>query len=304
MELRHLRYFVAVAEELNFTRAAERLHTAQPSLCQQIKQLEESLGTALLERDTHRVELTAAGHVLLREARKILHRTQRAVELVSRAASGESGPISIGVCTWAEIRIVPRLLPLMAQRLPGVKISVHSLTAVEQVERLVDRSLDIGFLRGPFNEPTLTAEEVLREEIVVVLPSDHRLAKAKRVSMQVLNDLPCILTSERHPARDIATALCAQGGIRVRRAQTADSAISHLNMVAAGLGFALLPAYVKLILPRGVITKPLDLDPVPTVSLVAACRSENKLPALKQLRMAVRKHIAEVAPDSVHPTLV
>src|SRR5271170_8445025 len=141
MELRHLRYFVAVAEELNFTRAAQRLRTAQPSLCQQIRQLEEHVGAALLERNTHRVQLTAAGRVFLRESRKILYRTEHAIELVSRTVSGETGQLSIGVCTWSEIRVVPKIMQLISKRLPGVKSTIHSLSARHQIAGLIDRSI-------------------------------------------------------------------------------------------------------------------------------------------------------------------
>lgn len=289
MELRHLRYFVAVAEELNFTRAAKRLHTAQPSLCQQIKQLEESIGVILLERNTHHVQLTAAGTVFLRESRKVLHRIQHAVELATRVATGKTGEISIGVCTWSEVRVVPKILPLMKKRLPQVELRIHGLSAGEQILALRDRSIDVGFLRGPFNEADLLTEEILREKVVLVLPARHRLAKMRNISLRTLHDLPCITATRKHPARDIATSLCAEAGVHVRAAQEADSAISHLNMVAAGLGFALLPGYVKSILPRGAVTKPVDCDPVPTASLVAAYRRGAQLPALRAFMKTVRE---------------
>ena len=126
MELRHLRYFVAVAEELSFTRAAERLHTAQPSLSQQIRQLEAEVGVRLLERTKRRVQLTGAGRVMLREARDILNRVEHAARLACKAASGQAGEISIGTFPGADVKILPRLRPLLAKRLPDVRLVLHS----------------------------------------------------------------------------------------------------------------------------------------------------------------------------------
>jgi LysR family hca operon transcriptional activator len=281
MELRHLRYFVAVAEELNFTRAARRLHTAQPSLSQQIRQLEEHVGTALLERNRRRVLLTAAGRVFLRESRDILQRIDQAVDRVSRALNSKAAELSIGVSPPAEVRVMPKILPLMHDRLPNMTLILHSLLSANQIAGLRNYTIDLGFLRGPLDEPDLTSREILRENIVVVLPSNHRLAKASRISIGMLDDLPCITFSRgAFPLRNIVASLYKQERMRIRSVQEADSVLGHLNMVAAGLGFALLPEYVESILPRNVIVRQLDYNPVPSISLVAAYRTNDKLPAL------------------------
>jgi LysR family transcriptional regulator, hca operon transcriptional activator len=290
MELRHLRYFAAVAEELNFTRAANRLHTAQPSLSQQVRQLEEEIGTSLFERDTRKVQLTPAGRALLKETREILRRTDHLVEIASSAATGKASELSIGVSPLAEVKIVPKIVPIMRERYPRISLMFHSTATGEQLTGLRDYSIDIAFLWGPLSEPDLATEKVLREEIVAVLPADHELAKMRRVSIQMLNDMPCIGVSRKAPPplRDALVALCNQAGIRMRWTHEADSVSGHLNMVAAGLGYALLPEYVKSIMPHGVVAKTLHLDPPPCLTLFSVCRNGDTLPALLAFRDVVR----------------
>jgi LysR family hca operon transcriptional activator len=293
MELRHLRCFVAVAEELNFTRAAKRLHTAQPWLSQQIIQLEGSVGTKLLERSKHEVKLTAAGRVFLRDCREILEKVDQSVELAVKVAHAEVRELSIGLSPPAEVLVMPKL-PLIMNEVPGVAAQLHCMSTPQQIAALRRYTIDVGFLRGPLEEPDLVSEEVLREEIVVVLPAKHRLAKTKRVSVQMLRDLPCITISRNAgwPLRDIVLSLYKQADLRVRAAQEANGVYGHLNMVAAGLGFALLPEYVESILPRGVVTKPLERQPVPSISLVAAYRASDELPILGAFLKVLRRHFA------------
>ena len=178
MELRHLRCFVAVAEELNFTRAAKRLHTAQPWLSQQIIQLEESVGTKLLERSKHEVKVTAAGRVFLRDCREILQKIGQSVELAVKVAHAEVGELSVGLSPPAEVLVMPRL-PAIMHEVPGVTAQLHCMSTPQQIAALRRYTIDVGFLRGPVEEPDLISEEILREEIVVVLPAKHRLAKMK-----------------------------------------------------------------------------------------------------------------------------
>ena len=293
MELRHLRCFVAVAEELNFTRAAKRLHTAQPWLSQQIIQLEESVGTKLLERSKHEVKVTAAGRVFLRDCREILQKIDQSVELAVKVAHAEVGELSVGLSPPAEVLVMPKL-PIIMNEVKGVTAQLHCMSTPQQIAALRRYTIDVGFLRGPVEEPDLLSEEVLREEIVVVLPANHRLAKTKRVSVQMLRDLPCITISRNAgwPLRDIVSSLYKQADLRVRAAQEAEGVYGHLNMVAAGLGFALLPEYVKSILPRGVVTKPLEWQPTPSISLVVAYRATDDFPILGAFLKVLRQHFA------------
>jgi LysR family transcriptional regulator, hca operon transcriptional activator len=274
MELRHLRYFVAVAEELNFTRAAQRLNTAQPSLSQQIKQLEAHVGVSLLDRSKRHVALTAGGKVFLTEAREILAHIERAGQRAVRAQQGKSTELVIGVVPAAEIKILPRVIPLVERRLPRVRLVFHNLPSAEQKRLLATGSLDIGLLRGPLEDPRLEVQAVLWEKLVVGLPAGHPLARKKAVSVRQLNDLPFIMVSRTGSPElhDAVQAFCERSGLHPRVVQQADNVLGNLNMIRAGIGFALLPDYAASILPKGVVVKRLAWNPEPVVSLVVAHR--------------------------------
>ncbi len=291
MELRHLRYFVAVAEELNFTRAAQRLHTAQPSLSQQIRKLEDHVGVPLLERTKRTVQLTGAGRVLLHEARDILSRVDHAVRLAASAATGRSGEIAVGTFIGADVTILPRIRSLLAKRLPDLRLVLHSRYVLDPIAGLRAGTLDVAFLRGPLREPDLVSEDVLREKIVVVVPAHHRLARASRVSVLRLDDIPCIAMSRTAAPglHDAVTEFYQQARVTVQPSQRADNVLGHLTMVAAGLGFALLPEYVSSILPSGAVMRPLDWSPEPTVTTVLAMRKGNAAPVVRQFREVVRE---------------
>jgi LysR family hca operon transcriptional activator len=277
IELRHLRYFVAVAEELNFTRAAARLRTAQPSLSQQIRHLEREVGVKLLDRSRHHVALTNAGRVFLRQANDILGRVEHARRVAKQAEDGRAGDLSVGTFPSADARILPGLRPLLAEHLPDLRLILHSKYAVDPFLGLQSGALDVAFVRGPLETVGLESVELLREELVMVLPSHHPLARRKRIPVASLDDLPCI-TMERSlsPAlHDAAAALYREAKIRLHAVSTADNVLGHLQLVQEGLGFALLPDSIGVLLPHGVTFRPLDCDPVPTVSVLVAWKSGN-----------------------------
>jgi LysR family hca operon transcriptional activator len=294
VELRHLRYFVAVAEDLSFTRAAARLHTSQPSLSQQIRQLEAAVGVALLERSRHHVSLTDAGRVFLREAKDILGRVDHAGRLAKQAAAGRAGDLSVGTFPAADVRILPALRPLMATHLPHLRVVLHSKYAVEPVTGLRTGALDVAFLRGLLDEDGLEVVDLLSERIVVVLPAHHSLARRQRIPVHLLHDLPCI-TMERALAPalyDAIAALYRQARIRVQAVSSADNVLGHLQLVQEGLGFALLPDSVGALLPPGVVLKPLAYDPVPTVSIVVAWKAGNASPLVRAFVDLVRQSVS------------
>ena len=274
MELRHLRYFVAVAEELNFTRAAERLGTAQPSLSQQIKQLEAEVGVPLLERNKRHVALTEGGKAFLVDAREIMARVVHAGPRAVRAQQGKSTELVIGVVPAAEIKILPQLIPLAERRLPKVRLVFHNLPSAEQKRLLATGSLDFGLLRGPVQDSRLEVEDILWEKLVAGLPAKHALARKKMVSIRQLNQLPFIMVSrEGSPElHDAVQDFCRRSGLHPRVVQQADNILGNLNMIRAGIGFALLPDYAASILPKGVVSRPLAWNPAPVVSLVVAHR--------------------------------
>lgn len=272
-----MRYFVAVAEELSFTRAAARLHTAQPSLSQQIRQLEKELGVKLLDRSRHHVAVTNAGRVFLQQARDILGRVDHASRLARQAADGQAGELSIGTFPSADVRILPALRPLVAEHLPDLRMVLHSKYAIEPLAGLHAGTLDLAFMRDPDDAAGLEIIELLREEIVIVLPSHHALARRKKIPVGSLDDLPCI-TMERSlsPALYDATAtLYREARIRMHAVSNADNVLGHLQLVQEGFGFALLPDSMNSLLPSGVTFRPLDCDRVPTISIVLAYRRGN-----------------------------
>jgi LysR family hca operon transcriptional activator len=291
MELRHLRYFVAVAEELNFTRAAQRLNTAQPSLSQQIKHLEADVGIPLLDRSKRHVALTEGGKVFLADAKEILARLDRAVERAARAQQGRSTELVIGVVPAAEIKILPKLIPLVERRLPRVRLVFHNLPSAEQKRLLATGSLDLGILRGPLEDPRLEVEDILWEKLVVGLPARHPLASKKNVSIRQLNNVPFIMVSrEGSPElHDAVQAFCERSGLHPRVVQQADNVLGNLNMIRAGIGFGLFPDYATSILPKGVVVKSLAWEPPPMVSLVVAHRRKKQTPAMLALKNILRE---------------
>lgn len=277
MELRHLRYFVAVSEELNFTRAAARLHTAQPSLSQQIRQLEKAVGAQLLERSHHHVALTNAGRTFLHQARDILGRVEHAARMARQAADGRAGDLSVGTFPSADVRILPALRPLVASQMPDLRLILHSKYAVDPVTGLRSGTLDVAFMRGPIEADGLEHVELLQEKLVIVLPAHHALARRKRIPVGSLHDLPCITLERRFspPLHNAAAELYRQARISMHAVFSADNVLGHLKLVQEGLGFALLPDSICALLPQGVTYRPLDFEPAPTVSIVLAWKAGN-----------------------------
>ena len=305
MELRHIRYFIAVAEELNFTKAAQRLSTAQPSLSQQIRQLEDEIGTPLFQRTHGKVSLTPAGRALLKEAREIHRRVERLATLASDAANGSARHLSIGVNPLAEVKVIPRVVPVIEKRFPELVLTFHSVSSNDQIAGLRDCSIDICFMWGPLNEPELSSEEVLNEDLVVALPATHGLAKARRISAEMLKDLPWIGVSEKTPAqiREPLIAIYRKTGRHIHWEHETNSISGALNMVAAGLGYAFVPEYVARMVPKGVVTRPLVADGASALSLVAVSREGDTLPALASFRTAMAQCFvspaASAAPRSI-----
>jgi LysR family transcriptional regulator, hca operon transcriptional activator len=293
-ELRHLRYFIAVAEELNFTRAAARLHTAQPSLSQQIRQLEQWVGTPLLKRDKHHVELTPAGKVMLAEAREILQKTGEAVRNALVAANESLKQVIIGMNPCAEVKIIPNVLPIFQGRFPDIRVLLHSLpTSTNQVDSLRDRAIDVGFMRRIDDLPDLVTETVLKETILVLLPAGHSLAQLKRIPIKKLLPIPYIgVGKEQGPhLYGIIESFCAREGIHFKRTQDSQNVLGSINMVGANLGFALAPDYVQQILPKNVVALPLDCAKPPTIDLICAYHRGELTPSLKSFLTILREFI-------------
>jgi LysR family hca operon transcriptional activator len=294
MEHRHLRYFIAVAEELNFTRAAERLHTVQPSLSQQIRQLEEMVGAPLFFREKRHLRLTEAGRVFLEQAREVLQTTDRAVKLARKAARGQAGYIAIGFVGGAETRVFVHILPVLLEKYPDIHLALRSLSEPALVASLQDHTTDVAFMTGPIQDPELASEVILRQKIVVVVPATHPLAKLRRIPVARLGELRLVRPSPANvPAlSSLIELLAEQSGVRFQLIYV-DDFLATLNVVGAGVGFSIMPEFVKEVLPRSVAVRPLDLRPEPVFELLAVYRRDDRIPALGFFLNLLRERMRE-----------
>jgi DNA-binding transcriptional LysR family regulator len=285
VELRHLRYFVALADELHFGRAAQRLHIVQPALSKQIAALERELGVRLFDRTNRAVTITAAGSVFYDEVRTILHRIEKAADAARQTADGELGGLEIGFSEAAMWSILPATLVEHRRRFPQVRFHMWQGSSAHQVERLLDGSLDIAFVRMPLHESSLIFEPVRREPFVVTLPEDHRLAGAASVDLAELADEPFVLVARRaEPGYfDQTIALCRSYGFSPRIVEEGNAPNAICAMVASGLGITLSPQSIANVPWRGIRFVPLAAAPAtaaPQVELAYARRRETPSPAL------------------------
>lgn len=288
MELRHLRYFLAVAEEAHFGRAARRLKIAQPPLSRQVQALERELGFELFDRSMRRVQLTPAGAVLKERATKVLAEVEAAVEAAKRAHVGDTGRLAVGYLSSLAYTGITTVLRAYRERFPEVQLALRELGPQDQVAALKSRAIDVGFTRGPLEEPTLAWETVRREEIIVALPEGHRLSGRSRLRLAELAREPFVLfPRERGPAYfDQLTGLCRTAGFSPIVAQEAPH-LDVLSMVSAGFGVALVPASVRYVPREGLVTR--SLAEAPRTELVVAWRGDDKSPTLAEFLGTVRR---------------
>jgi DNA-binding transcriptional LysR family regulator len=281
MELRHLRYFVAVAEELHFRRAAERLHMSQPPLSQQIRRLEQDVGATLLVRNQRRVELTAAGAAFLVRAREILDAVEDAAREARRVQRGEVGRLAVGFVGSAMYSFVPELLRAFRDHAPDIALRLQELGTTAQLRRLDDGSLDVGFLRPPGARPGLIVETVLEERVMVALPDEHRLAGRERLSLDDLQGeaLVQLSTGGSPGLREALAGAIARLGGEDRIVQEAAEMQTVIGLVAAGVGISLVPESVSALVRRGVSYRTLNAD-APVVRLAMAWRAADESPVL------------------------
>src|ERR1051326_50573 len=259
MELRHFRYVIAVAEELNFGRAAERLNMSQPPLSHQIRMLEEELGVKLFERTKRRVQLTEAGIRFVEAARNVLDQVDRAAKVVSRGGKGPLGHLSIGVF-W-ERAVMIESLRIFGERYPDVHISLHRLMEPQQVQRLIEGRLDIAFLIGTSQrDAALVYETLAWEPLIVALPAGHHLASVDRVPLRALaTERYIMFRRDRNPGLyDEIIAVCRNAGFSLKTLHEVDSLYGGLALVAAGLGVALVPTAAEDMHRGGIVFRQLE----------------------------------------------
>ncbi|MEL6130861.1 MAG: LysR family transcriptional regulator [Cyanobacteria bacterium J06628_4] len=282
MELRHLRYFLAVAEELHFGRAATRLQMAQPPLSQQIKQLETELGVQLFARTRRKVELTAAGQVFQQEARQLLQHLEQAIRKTQQANRGEVGRLAIAFVSSAMYSLLPDYLKQYREQYPHIEIILHELSTQEQIQGLLNNRLDIGFMRPPVNTATLQARPVLQEPLVAALPLNHRLASQPIISVKELQGELFVLFPRTMATRlyDQIISLCHQGNFSPTVAQQAAQMQTILSLVAAEIGVAIVPASLQNLQRRGVCFIPFR-ESTPKAEVCVVWKQDQMTPTVK-----------------------
>jgi DNA-binding transcriptional LysR family regulator len=282
MELRHLRYFRAVAEERHFGRAAERLHMAQPPLSQQIRHLEAELGVTLLRRSTRRVELTDAGSAYLERVRAILSDVEDAGAEAQRVAAGLEGRLVIGCVGSATYSLLPTFARTLRDQLPGVDVAFRGEMLVpDQIEALLAGRIDLALLRPPADEPALAVTTLRRDRLIVALPERHRLAVRQRIRVADLRDQDLVVHASggRSVMHGAVTALCRDAGFEPRVRHEVAETSTLVTFVAAGLGIAVVPEPVAELRLAGTTYRPLARRDA-HIDLAVAVRSADESPAL------------------------
>jgi DNA-binding transcriptional LysR family regulator len=289
MELRHLRYFLAVAEELHFSRAATRLHMAQPPLSQQIRKLEQALGVELVHRTNRRVELSEAGRAILPEVRRTFEAVQRVAEGARSAAAGESGVVNVGFVGSAANSVLPVAVARFRRRYPGVALTLRELSVSEQSAELAAEQLDCAFVRPPVDPAGMRLVRLVEEPLTCAVPAEHPVARQRRVSVGRLGSEPLVVLARTAvPAvHDAVLSAFETAGIVPMIAQGAESIQAVLALVAAGLGVSLLPASTAALGRDGVRFVPLTASP--RLTLMLATREDNPSQPLMRFVEVTRK---------------
>src|ERR1700752_3146059 len=281
MELRHLRFFIAAAEEGSLTLAAKkRLHTAQPSLSRQIRDLEYEVGVQLMSRSVHGIELTAAGKAFLDHARLALAQVDAAVEAARRAALPARNTFAIGFQTGHEINWLPRAMHVLRDELKNIQVTISSDYSPDLAEALVRGRLDVAFLRV---EPTfdLSYEVVDREPLIVLMPSDHRLTAREAVRPQdFVGEIFIGGANKAAVLRAVTEDYLRRAGLDIKLDHGGDNMAMAMSLVASTRGLALMPAYAKNLLPWSVVSRPLEGE-APTIDVAVGYSKANNSPILK-----------------------
>jgi DNA-binding transcriptional LysR family regulator len=282
MELRHLKYFVAVAEEMHFGRAAKRLHIAQPPLSQQIMNLEDELGVKLFDRTRRAIQMTDAGIYFLKEAQQILLHVEKAAETARRIYQGQAGRLTVGFVGSVVHTFLPEALRSFRERFPDVELVLQELNTAEQIKSLHARRIDVGFLYLDTQDSLLASRLLTQAPLMVVLPKKHALSGRKSLHIRELAQEPFIANTRLSEpvVRDAFISLCHSAGFSPRIAQEAGHVQTVLGLVASGLGACLLPDFIKNIRRPGVQYVPLSGSP-PTVKLAVVWRGDNSSTLVK-----------------------
>ncbi|MEK5754976.1 DNA-binding transcriptional regulator HcaR [Acinetobacter variabilis] len=302
MELRHLRYFITVAEELNFSKAALKLYTAQPSLSQQIKDLEEDVGVKLLHRTKRKVELTEEGAVFLEQARLTLAQADKAIAMARQVSQAKQQMLRIGFVPVAEMKIFPYILPNLRVQNPDLKIELLSLNNNEQMRLLKKGELDLTFTRHNFNSDEIESQFVIREPLIFILPKDHPLAKYDRIPVKALNGIDFIIPSAEQSLilHNAILDFAKANGIEFNIVQKADNILFNINSIGIGLGCTILPGYIAPLTMNNTVIRPLDVE-LPFLDLYVSYRKDSNSVAVKKfLELLTRVFYLDINRDEPH----
>jgi len=296
MELRHLRYFVAVAEAGGLTGAAQgKLHTSQPSLSRQIRDLETEIGAQLLMRRARGIELTPAGRVFLEHARLVLAQVEAAGEAARRVAHPSKPCFTMGFLTGHELKWMPEALRILRDELPNIDVMVSSQYSPLLADALSKGKMDVAFLRRERGMPELTYRVLVREPLMAVLPSDHRLAALKSIDAKDLEGEIFVTVSKTAPVlRAVIDKYLKGSGANITPQHEADHLAMGMSLIASTGGVGLLPAYAQNFLPSSVTSRPLKGDR-PTVDLVLGYKKSNQSPVLKLLLSRLDELVARAS---------
>lgn len=287
-ELRHLRYFLAVAEELHFRRAAEQLHIAQPALSKQIQQLETAIGIQLFERTNRKVILTEAGAVFYTEVKVIFKSIDNGVELARRAASGEGGELRLTFTAPAMSTVLPSILRTYKRKFPKVKVTLRELATSTQIEALKTGESDCGFFHPTVTISDFTVKEIFTESLGIVLPQSHPLASRKKIGLaDFCNDDFILFPRTYNPhLYDRITSVCQQVGFSPNIVEEVSPRSNAISLVAAEMGITFLSQSLSSLCHKDVVYKPLT-GLVPQLKLVYGWRSQNASACLSQFLKVV-----------------
>ena len=281
IELRHLRYFIAVAEEGSLTVAAERrLHTAQPSLSRQIRDLEQAVGAQLLVRSVRGIELTEAGKIFLDHARLALAQVEAGREAARQAAKPARPRFALGFLTGQEMDWLPQTMTLLKDQLPRIDVTVSSQYSPQLAEALAEGAIDLAFMRAEAGRPELVYQTIVSEPLLVAMPSDHRLTAQESIRPEELVTETFLGMSNTAPSlQRVIDEYLSKVKLDLRPAHLVDNLAMAMSLIASTRGVALLPTYAKNFMPWSVTSRPLKGEP-PTIDLVVGHKRTNTSPTL------------------------
>lgn len=290
MELRHLRYFVAVAEELNFTKAAQRMCTVQPSLSQQIKDLEQEVGVQLLIRSNRKVELTAEGSAFLKQARLCLEYAEKAVNDARLVAQSNSSHLNIGFVPVAEMKVFPYIMPKIRAQFPEIKINFHSFTDSEQFKALKKGEIDIAFTRYIDDSSELEYIQVFDEPLTLIVPKNSAEAQLQHVSIKSFNQQNFVISDELASPQlnKLIQDFFKQYKLNLNVVQYSTNILLNVNLVGMGVGWSIVPAYVIPLLGDKIVVKN-TVEPLPMIGLYASYRKEQKTEAIELILKVLKE---------------